>query len=118
MNLQIFNATVPPVAWVPIADIPSGSGLFFMHTLAVSAANLNFLEGCYHQYAPYDQNFPGVLLSTGTEDYFDSGWYFNAGRFWLPVSGFTHFENQTTTVPSFSCHLAHLSLSLSLSPQG
>jgi hypothetical protein len=24
-------------------------------------------------------DFPGTLLSTGTEDYFDSGWYFNAG---------------------------------------
>ena len=31
-----------------------------------------------------------MLLSTGTEDYFDSGWYFNAGEFRLPVSGETH----------------------------
>ena len=27
---------------------------------------------------------------SGTEDFFDSGWYFNAGEFHSPVSGFTH----------------------------
>lgn len=38
------------------------------------------------------QEFPGTILSTGTEDYFDSAWYFNAGEFHLPVAGFTHLE--------------------------
>jgi len=37
--------------------------------------NLNFLEGCFHSYSPYNKPFPGVVLSTGTEDYFDSAWY-------------------------------------------
>jgi len=63
-----------------------------MHTIAVRAQNLNFLEGCYHMYTPYNQTFPGIQISTGTEDYFDSGWYFNGGQFWLPVSGFTHYN--------------------------
>jgi len=93
MKLQVFDRDVDPIAWVPIADIPGGSGLFFMHTLAVRSGNLNFLEGCYHQYSPYNQPFPGTILSTGTEDYFDSAWYFNAGEFWLDVSGFTHFKD-------------------------
>ena len=53
---------------------------------------LNFLEGCYHMYDPPTQAFPGTLLSTGTEDFFDSGWYFNAGEFRMPVSGFTHLK--------------------------
>jgi hypothetical protein len=57
----------------------------------------------------------GTLLSSGTEDYFDSAWcaaravaalgaaahwqrrYFNAGGFHLPVAGFTHL-NQTAGV--------------------
>jgi len=70
-----------------------------MHTLAVESGNLNFLEGCYHQYTPYaNREFPGVVLSSGTEDYFDSGWYFNAGKFWFPVSGFTHVNQQNTSV--------------------
>ena len=43
-------------------------------TLAVQSGDLNFLEGCFHAYTPYNQSYPGTLLSTGTEDYFDSAW--------------------------------------------
>ena len=43
-------------------------------------------------YDPPDAPHPGTVLSTGTEDYFDSGWYFNAGQFHMPVSGFTHLN--------------------------
>ena len=45
-------------------------------------------------YDPPTQPFPGTLLSTGTEDYYDSGWYFNAGEFRMPVSGFTHLKKE------------------------
>jgi len=87
----ITSATFQPIEWVPIVNISSGSGVHFMHTISVSSGNLNFLEGCYHMYQN-GQDFPGTVLSTGTEDYFDSGWYFNAGEFHLPVSGFTHYN--------------------------
>jgi len=68
-----------------------------MHSLSVESGNENFLEGCYHMYTG-DDEFPGTILSTGTEDYFDSAWYFNAGEFHLPVSGFTHFNANATDV--------------------
>jgi len=87
----VNNADFQPLEWVTIASLPSGAGIHFMHTIAVKSANLNFLEGCYHLIYP-GQDFPGILLSSGTEDYFDSGWYFNAGQFHLPVSGFTHLN--------------------------
>jgi len=48
-------------------------------------------------YSPPTQEFPGTVLSTGTEDYFDSAWYFNAGEFHLPVSGYTHYGTSPTT---------------------
>lgn len=98
LNLVIFQKEVQPVEWIPLVDVPKGSGLFFMHTIAVQSENLNFLEGCYHQYSPYNQAFPGTILSTGTEDYFDSAWYFNGGQFWLPVSGFTHLDTSNNQV--------------------
>jgi len=41
-------------------------------------------------YSPYKQPFPGTLLSTGMEDYFDSAFGFDTGRFHGPVSGCTH----------------------------
>eukprot|EP01006_Ploeotia_vitrea_P017924 TRINITY_DN49166_c0_g1_i1.p1 TRINITY_DN49166_c0_g1~~TRINITY_DN49166_c0_g1_i1.p1 ORF type:complete len:423 (-),score=54.08 TRINITY_DN49166_c0_g1_i1:764-2032(-) len=92
------QSEVPPLQWVPAVSLSSSSlkamgaagGYIFQHTLAVASGNENFLEGCYHAYTPYTAPFPGIVLSTGTEDYYDSGWYFNAGEFMLPVSGFTH----------------------------
>jgi len=93
------NATYAPLAWVTLASLPAGTvGMHFMHTLSVASGNMNFLEGCYHMFSPPTQDFPGTLLSTGTEDYFDSAWYFNAGQFHLPVSGFTHLTQSPSSV--------------------
>jgi len=107
MKLFKFIQNVDPLEWVPIVDIPNGKGLFFMQTLAVQSGNLNFLEGCFHQYTPYDQPFPGTIISTGTEDYFDSAWYFNGGEFRFPVSGFTHLDIQNETSVTWSAYRFH-----------
>jgi len=90
LRLYKFQADVPALQYVNFVKIPSGSGLMFMHTIQVESNNLNFLEGCYHMYTGA-QEFPGTVLATGTEDYYDSGWYFDAGEFHMPVSGYTHY---------------------------
>eukprot|EP00456_Euglypha_rotunda_P077472 TRINITY_DN7316_c0_g2_i9.p1 TRINITY_DN7316_c0_g2~~TRINITY_DN7316_c0_g2_i9.p1 ORF type:complete len:426 (-),score=33.85 TRINITY_DN7316_c0_g2_i9:128-1405(-) len=92
-KLYLYNqhVTLQPLQYFDVINVPSGNGLAFFHALAVQAANLNFLEGCYHQYSPPSQAYPGTVLSTGTEDYYDSAWYFNAGEFHLPNAGYTHY---------------------------
>ena len=96
LQLQRFEGKLEPLEWLNVAHVPRGfSGQLFMSTLSVQnagvgAVGLNFLEGCLHMYDPPDQPFPGTVISTGTEDYFDSAWYFNAGQFHMPVSGYTH----------------------------
>eukprot|EP01050_Picozoa_sp_SAG11_P013020 SAG11_NODE_1491_length_4810_cov_1.999363_7_plen_327_part_00 len=70
----IERALFQPLDWVPVVDLPSGDGLVLMTALAVESYNQNFLEGCYHLMTPHDQSFPGTVLSTGTEDYFDSAY--------------------------------------------
>jgi hypothetical protein len=89
---KIESRVFQPLAWVPLLDLPSQDGLIFQTTLAVESDNLNFLEACYHLYTPHDQAFPGTVLSTGTEDYFDSAYYFDGGEFRFPNSGNTHME--------------------------
>jgi len=92
LNLFTVNALFNPLDWITLANVPQGQGIkgfIFLHSLQVLSGNWNFLEGCYHTYTN-NQDFPGTLLSTGTEDYFDSAWYFNGGEFHLPVAGFTH----------------------------
>jgi hypothetical protein len=102
LHLQKFDGAMKPLEVLDIVNVPQGyAGAHFMSTLAVEndgTGGLNFLEGCYHMFDPQTADFPGTLLSTGTEDYFDSGWYFNAGQFEFPVSGFTHLlSNKTRT---------------------
>jgi hypothetical protein len=92
LKLLVTAKSLQPLEYVDLVSLPAGtSGLHFFSTLAVSSGNLNFLEGCYRTYSPPTQAYPGTLLSTGTEDYFDSGWYFNAGEFHQEVSGYTHY---------------------------
>ena len=94
LQLQVTDTmNTPPLAFVTVAESPkNSSGLLFMSTLAVQSGTMNFLEGCFHAYTPHDQAWPGVVVSTGTEDYYDSAWYFNAGTFRMPVAGMTKLE--------------------------
>jgi len=109
MQLQVTETrNTPALDFVTVADAPTNtSGLLFMSTLAVESANLNFLEGCFHAYTPHDQVFPGTLISTGTEDYYDSAWYFNAGPFRMPVSGLTKLDKDGSGAISWSAYRFH-----------
>ncbi len=104
---KIENRTYDPFAWVRVVDIPTGQGLLLSHTLAVQSGNLQFLEGCYHAYPEYDQVFPGVIISTGTEDYFDSAYYFDGGQFHFEVSGFTHLRQISNSTLEWSAYRMH-----------
>lgn len=104
--VRTLNQRIPAFEYVTLVDIPQGGGMLFQHTLIVQSLDLNFLEGCYHAYTPHGQTFPGTLLSTGTEDYFDSAWYFDAGQFHFPVAGFSHITNQPGRV-TFSAYRFH-----------
>lgn len=87
---KIEGRVFQPLDWVPLLDIPTGQGLVLLVALAAKSSSYKFWEGCMHMYSPYAQPFPGTLLSTGTEDYFDSAFGFDTGRFHGPVSGCTH----------------------------
>ena len=88
-----------------IVNKTDGAGVIWGHTLGIEGnPRFTYLEGCFHLVTPFTQaasgsqeqmlglsaNFPGVTLSTGMEDYYDSSFYFHAGIFQLPVSGVTH----------------------------
>ena len=94
------NTTLAPLEFVDLASADRcgekgwRDGMVFMTSMAVaSSKNFNFMEGCFHYYDEQRAAFPGMLLSTGMEDFFDSAFYFDAGAFHLPVSGNTHMTN-------------------------
>jgi hypothetical protein len=110
LQLQVFDGPLKPLQVLDVASVPKGfAGQLFMTTLAVNnggTGGLNFLEGCFHMFDPIDAPFPGTVLSTGTEDYYDSGWYFNAGPFHMPVSGLTHIKTEKN-VTEWSAYRFH-----------
>ena len=50
------------------------------------------------------QSFPGLVLSSGTEDYFDSAYYFDGGPFHAPVSGVTHLDVRAAEFSGYRFH--------------
>ena len=88
---RILNVTYQPLDFVNLVSVPEKhSGVLWAHFLTAESTNENFMEGCYHAYTPSSATFPGLTVSTGTEDYFDSAFYFNAGVFHQENAGLTH----------------------------
>jgi hypothetical protein len=108
MRVQVTSKVAQPLEYLTLAEAPVGtSGLLLMHTLTVQSGTPNFLEGCYRAYRG-GEGYPGTLLSSGTEDYFASAYYFNAGTFHGPTSGFTHrFYNETTQETQVAAYRMH-----------
>ncbi|CAF1081639.1 unnamed protein product [Rotaria sordida] len=94
---KIENRLYEALDFVTVANITTGQGFLLSHTLAVSSASINFIEGCYHAYTEYDQPFPGEGISTGTEDYFDSAFTFDAGQFHFEISGRARYDDGSYT---------------------
>jgi hypothetical protein len=92
LDLQKRDAQLQPLDFYDMAVVPSGlAGTVFLTSLFVNGtSNYNYMEGCFHFYSPASQAWPGTLLATGMEDFYDSAFYFNGGGFHLPVSGMTH----------------------------
>eukprot|EP01050_Picozoa_sp_SAG11_P023267 SAG11_NODE_4631_length_1827_cov_1.282407_1_plen_346_part_00 len=74
-----------PAAHVPVMDVPTGDGLMFMSTLSVETqpnggdrAGGGYIEGCWQFYNSAETPYPGLVVGTGVEDYFDSSYYFGA----------------------------------------
>lgn len=100
--LKNEEITVDAFEMIPIVDLASGSGLIFATSLFVKSGSECFLEGCFHLMVGGEE-FPGLTLSTGGEDYYNSAYYFAAGggnspgaNFALPSAGLTHLN---TTEP-------------------
>ena len=64
-----------PRATHVLVDLKAGRGLVYLVALAAQSASYDFWEGCVHLHTPHAQPFPGTVLSTGMEDYFDSAYY-------------------------------------------
>jgi len=80
----------------------TNAGVLFMTLFEIKSANLNYLEGCFRSYTRGATE--PTLISTGGEDYFQSGYYFNAGPFHFPGAGLSHKNDQDGTLSAYKIH--------------
>jgi len=94
------SVNLPVLSFHRLVDLADGQGYLFgtmIDLVMADGGTLNSLEGCWHAYFPgtANANFPGLLLGTGSEDYPESAYYFNAGPYRGPTSGLTIYEPAT-----------------------
>ena len=98
---RIDNVTYQPLEFVPLVTLPKGyAGLLYLTTFAIQTipAGNNYIEGCWHLFTRAESKWPGIVMGTGVEDYFDSAYWFcalggqGACLFAHPTSGLLHFS--------------------------
>jgi hypothetical protein len=105
--LRLKQYTVNRVSYntfqfVQYAAEPSGSGVVVLHSLLFMGGEAAY-EGCYRLCTPYGASaWPCVVLSSGTEDYFDSAYNFDAGQYWQDNAGGTAQHNQNGNFAYFA----------------
>ncbi len=77
-----------PLQFLPLANVSSSAGAVFMVTLAGNSTDYNYLEACFR--ARIDGAKDYMWLSSGTEDFFLSAYYFDKGAYHLDNAGLTY----------------------------
>ena len=80
------NVLLKPLEFLTLASVSNVAGLISQVTIAANSTDYNYLEACLRVIVDGgDTNF----LSSGTEDFFLSAYYFNKGIYHMDNSGLT-----------------------------
>ena len=96
------NFLLKPLDFMNLAYVKSSAGALFMVTMVAESSNLVFLEGCFRAYI--DGSNRTTWLSSGTEDFFLSAFYFNKGLYHLNNAGLTFKSNQSSPVSRIAAY--------------
>ena len=86
-----------PLQFITLANVNSTAGLLYQVTLFARSSDFQYLEACMR--AKIDGNNI-TWLSSGTEDFFLSGYYFNRGVYHTDNSGLT-YKNDPGTMSAY-----------------
>lgn len=94
MRLQRIDSVLFPVyEFVELAHSKK-NGMLFMVTLAGKSIDFNYLEGCFRLCV--GNNTDVQYLSSGTEDFFLSAYYYNEGVYHTDMAGLTYIKKPGT----------------------
>jgi len=88
------NVTLEALAFLPLVDITNTAGAVYQVTIAANSSDFHYLEACMR--AKIDGAANITWLSSGTEDFFLSAYYFNAGVYHTENSGLTYTNGKGT----------------------
>lgn len=115
LELQTIEGSFQPYSYLDLVNVGKGrSGQVLATALSLTSSNLNVLEGCYYLFPSNASTWTSGmnLLATGTEDYFESAFYFNGGLVDAPFSGVTFLDtngpkDQPNRVSMYKIHGPH-----------
>ena len=89
-RLRVYktNTTIAPLQFVTLSNTANKSGMLFLVTFNIKSESATFMEGCVR--AIIDGSNETTFLSSGTEDFFLSAFYFNGGEYHGFHSGLTY----------------------------
>jgi len=88
LRIHRVALTATPQSYVTLLNVTTGGGTVVFLTMHASSGNAHYLEG---EVSAIVDGVP-MTLSSGTEDYFLSAQYFDAGQFQFPNSGCNHLD--------------------------
>ena len=88
------DVTLQPFEFIDLVNVQNTGGTLFQVTLAARSSDFTYLEGCMRAYI--DGSNSTTFLSSGTEDFFLSAFYYNAGLYHSDNSGLTFKANPGT----------------------
>ena len=93
-----------PFEFLNMAHVTGSAGAVFLVTLDAVVSvpafpQISFLEGCYRAFI--DGSNKTMWLSSGTEDFFLSAFYFEGLKFQAPNSGLTYIDKENVSAYKF-----------------
>lgn len=82
------DMVMKPLQFLDVVKIQGSAGALFQVTFAANSSTFQYLEGCVRAYIDGSENT--TWLSSGTEDFFLSAFYFDEGLFYSDSSGLTY----------------------------
>ena len=93
------NVFMRPFEFLNMAHVTGSAGAVFLVTLDATSSDLTFLEGCFRAFI--DGSNKTMWLSSGTEDFFLSAFYFEDLKFQGPNSGLTYIDKGNVSAYKF-----------------
>lgn len=85
------NKLLVPFEFLTLADVTGTAGALYQVTIAANSSDFNYLEACVRANIDGDQT---TWLSSGTEDFFLSAYYFNKGSYHFDNAGLTYTDGK------------------------